>query len=314
MAAGEIDLAVVRARRDDPSAFVDAIPRDGDGVRRRAGDDTVREGTGTAIEGAGGVSGSDPESAPAVDVLAVVECKRNPDDVARGFHARQTTLGWLAGSNYDPEDWRNKRHPTGHFARGFHPVRLATRVGVTGEDAAAAAKERFGEDGSAFALTRQSFRRFRGSDADGGGFFLRGLWFITRARTMTGMDAKVRATRFRATRDRGPLPPASPRFGFARRRRFFFGSDPVPSPRDVSTRGRRSGALAGGRIWGAVARVLRDPPTMTALFIAPPRSKGGTLATSSRGFKPRAFYFFATHISARARSERPRALRRLHSR
>lgn len=192
MAAGEIDLAVVRARRDDPSAFVDAIPRDGDGVRRRAGNDTT-------AEGARGASGPDSESAPAVDVLAIVECKRNPDDVVRGFHARQTTLGWLAGSDYDPEDWRNTRHPTGHFVRGYHPVRLATRVAVPGKDAAAA-RESGGKDfyaESAFALTPQSFRRFRKSDANEGGFFLRGLWFITRARTMTGMDAKVRRTKKR---------------------------------------------------------------------------------------------------------------------
>lgn len=197
MAAGEIDLAVVRARRDDPSAFVDAIPRDGDGVRRRAGNDTT-------AESARGASGPDSESAPAVDVLAIVECKRNPDDVVRGFHARQTTLGWLAGSDYDPEDWRNTRHPTGHFVRGYHPVRLATRVAVPGKDAAAA-RESGGKDAeSAFALTPQSFRRFRKSDANEGGFFLRGLWFITRARTMTGMDAKVRGTkkRFGAIRSR----------------------------------------------------------------------------------------------------------------
>ena len=314
MAAGEIDLAVVRARRDDASAFVDAIPRDGDGIRRRAGDDTVREGTGTAVEGAEGVSDSDPESAPAVDVLAVVECKRNPDDVARGFHARQTTLGWLAGSNYDPEDWRNKRHPTGHFARGFHPVRLATRLGVTGEDAAAAAKESSGEDASAFALARNSFWRFRrGSDADGGGFFLRGLWFITRARTMTGMDAKVRATGFRATRDRGPLPgsvrspariffrlgprPFSPRrfasapaFGRARGRTYLGrGSEGPPGSSDDDRALHSSAQIERGYACDELARVqtsrvllFRDPHLRARAVGAPARASTTPLSLTPR--------------------------------
>ena len=81
-------------------------------------------------------------------------------------------------------------------------MRLATRVAVPGKDAAAA-RESGGKDAeSAFALTPQSFRRFRESDANEGGFFLRGLWFITRARTMTGMDAKVRGCRSGAIRSR----------------------------------------------------------------------------------------------------------------
>ena len=299
MAAGEIDLAVVRARRDDPSAFVDANPRDGDGVRRRAGNDTTAEGARDA-------SGPDSESAPAVDVLAIVECKRNPDDVARGFHARQTTLGWLAGSDYDPEDWRNTRHPTGHFARGYHPVRLATRVAVPGEDAAAA-RESGEKTPSGVCAHAAKFSEVSRIGRERGGVLLaRAL--VHHARADDDGDGR------QGTRDEKEVR----RDSIAVRVRPHAAIRSLPfGARGISFREIRT---PGGRIWGAVARVLRDPPTMTALFIVPPRSKGGTLATSSRGFKPRAFYCFATHISDEAptrgfdRRSALTRLRRRHSR
>jgi hypothetical protein len=66
-------------------------------------------------------------SPPPVEVLAVFECKRNPDDAHRGFLRRRADLLWLAGDEtknaYDPKRYANKHHPTGHFTRGYHPVR-----------------------------------------------------------------------------------------------------------------------------------------------------------------------------------------------
>jgi hypothetical protein len=50
-------------------------------------------------------------------VLAVVEVKRNPDDIGEAFVGYQKSLAWLAGlqSLYDPSAWRTKAYPTGHF-------------------------------------------------------------------------------------------------------------------------------------------------------------------------------------------------------
>ena len=49
--------------------------------------------------------------------------------------------------------------------------------------------------GKALVLTRDSFRGFRRThrDAEGrGGFYVDGVWLVTRPRTMCGLDAKVR--------------------------------------------------------------------------------------------------------------------------
>jgi hypothetical protein len=87
--SGELDCVLVRVNRE--SAFVDTIPQDGDGTTGRR--TLIRRGrTRTADDEV-----EDEKKPPAAEVLAVFEFKRNPDDVARGFHSRQTTLGWLAG-------------------------------------------------------------------------------------------------------------------------------------------------------------------------------------------------------------------------
>ncbi|MEM1009014.1 MAG: hypothetical protein AAGJ35_08400, partial [Myxococcota bacterium] len=52
-----------------------------------------------------------------VKVLAVVEVKRDPNDIGHGFHQRQETLAWFRGDtqHYDPQEWRTKVYNTGHF-------------------------------------------------------------------------------------------------------------------------------------------------------------------------------------------------------
>uniref|UniRef100_A0A6U4LM82 Uncharacterized protein n=2 Tax=Phaeomonas parva TaxID=124430 RepID=A0A6U4LM82_9STRA len=54
-----------------------------------------------------------------VEVLAVVEVKRNPEDIGPAFSRYQQTLQWLAGARgaYDAETWRTKTHSTGHFEK-----------------------------------------------------------------------------------------------------------------------------------------------------------------------------------------------------
>ena len=167
VAAGEIDMMVVRVH-DLDAALVASPPKHGDGV----GDNQEVRGEG--------------EGLPAVEVLAVVECKRSADDVARGFHQRQAMLAWLTGTSwkYDPGGWKNKRHPTGHFRCGYHALPKAARQQLHLEDGKKAS----------LALTPQSFRRFRpGMSGRAHSWFIEGVWFATRPRSLTGLDAKLRA-------------------------------------------------------------------------------------------------------------------------
>jgi hypothetical protein len=110
------------------------------------------------------VRGSDAE---AVEVLAVVEVKRNINDVAHGFRRRQVDLAWLTGDRdrYDPAAYRTRRFPSGHFDRES-PHR---------------------QDGQTFLLGPSSFRRF-GRDPSTG-LLLDGLYFVTRAGPLWGTSA-----------------------------------------------------------------------------------------------------------------------------
>ena len=227
MGLGEIDGALVRVR-DDEKAFVKGATafspsRSRDGRRRR------RSAAETDIDAPPDCLGSSP-SAPNVEVLAVFECKRNPDDARRGFLRRRADLGWLGGESprdasdetsarpaYDPKRYVNRNHPTGHFVRGYHPVRRMERVthGARGSDILRSdvtdadgdeteeTRERLNDGGSAtpsepsenrLVVTKASFRRFANGFANGGaGFYFPRLCLVTRPRTMCGLDTKVRA-------------------------------------------------------------------------------------------------------------------------
>lgn len=99
-----------------------------------------------------------------VEVLAVVEAKRSPNDVAHGFTRRQADLAWLAGHRaaYDPARHVTRHFPTGHFDRA-----------VTHE-----------QDGARFVFDPTSFRRFRPEN----GHILAGLYFVTRAAPLAGLS------------------------------------------------------------------------------------------------------------------------------
>ena len=245
--SGELDCVLVRVNHsgETESAFVDAIPQDGDGTTGRR--TLARRGRTAAAAAAAGDDGDDEknqknqknQNRPAVEVLAVFECKRNPDDVARGFHSRQTTLAWLAGDEaaYDPREWANRRHPSGHFRRGYHPMKLARWVrGGGGDESPGGSKY-----GKAVVLTRDSFRGFRRTHrtAEGrGGFYLDGVWMVTRPRTMCGLDAKVSGSSLLLAR----------LFGFPPRRFYSF--------------------AFGQRIWDAIALGPRGSSAVSASFIA----------------------------------------------
>ncbi len=107
----------------------------------------------------------------AVEVLAVVEVKRNVNDLGHGFRRRQADLAWLTGETGadDPAGHRTRRFPSGRFDR--------------------AAVHR--QDGEEFAFAPGSFRRFRrdpGCDA-----FLDRLYFVTRAGPVWGTSSAALA-------------------------------------------------------------------------------------------------------------------------
>ena len=102
-----------------------------------------------------------------VDVLAVIEAKRNLNDVAHGFRQRQQNLSWLTGAadGYFPPDYRTTHFPSEVFDReAVHR-----------------------EQGEEYRFARRSFSRFRGDPATG--FFLDCLYFITRPGPMWGISA-----------------------------------------------------------------------------------------------------------------------------
>ena len=114
-----------------------------------------------------------------VDALAVVEVKRNINDLAWGFRQRQENLAWLTGDRcgYDPQQYRTESFPSGHFDRE-----------VVHE-----------QDGEEFVLGPVSFRRFRRQSH---GFFVNRLVLVTREGTLWGVSAAALARiRFRAATD-----------------------------------------------------------------------------------------------------------------
>lgn len=106
-----------------------------------------------------------PSGGPA-EVLALVEAKRNPNDLAHGFRRRQENLAWLTGdaTRYDAVRHRTSAFPTGHFDRAVVHHGQGERT----------------------VLDPGSFARF-GVDAETG-WFLDRLYFVTRPGTLWGVS------------------------------------------------------------------------------------------------------------------------------
>jgi hypothetical protein len=218
MAFGEIDGALVRVR--DAHAAYASSPFQG---KKKTSSSSEHLST-VSLEKKEETTSSSP---PPVEVLAVFECKRNPDDAHRGFLRRRADLLWLAGDEtknaYDPKRYANKHHPTGHFTRGYHPVRRmepVMRVDSFGErrdevlgaaDDSEETKRRFPAEVSekkkkvsapegALVVTKASFRRFAdgggGEETNSRGFYFPRLCLVTRPRAMCGLDTKVRVFAF----------------------------------------------------------------------------------------------------------------------
>jgi hypothetical protein len=106
-----------------------------------------------------------------VEVLAVVETKRNINDLAHGLLRRAENLAWLAGRHegYDPERYRNASFPSGRFAG----VAVHARKGHR------------------YRFTRESFWRFlTGADA---GMLPRHLYLVTRPGPLWGVGSAALA-------------------------------------------------------------------------------------------------------------------------
>ena len=88
-------------------------------------------------------------------VVAVVECKENPNDIGQAFEKLEPVLRWCAGNLAGP-DWINKRHPKGHFTGVEH-------------------------DG--IRLTQESFQNTSWETI---------LWFCTREKPLNGLSSDVR--------------------------------------------------------------------------------------------------------------------------
>ncbi|HKB04504.1 MAG TPA: hypothetical protein VKD90_19935, partial [Gemmataceae bacterium] len=106
-----------------------------------------------------------------VDVLAVIEAKRNINDLAHGFLRRQIDLAWLTvePGGYDPAAFRTGQFPTGHFDRpAVH-----------------------WQDVQAFRFTPDSFRRFVRDPQSG--YFRDGLYLVTRSGPVWGVSGAAQA-------------------------------------------------------------------------------------------------------------------------
>lgn len=114
-----------------------------------------------------------------VQVLAVIEVKRNINDLGHGFRRRQADLSWLTGDSerYDPEPLRTRTFPSGHFDRpAMHR-----------------------QDGRDFVFDPTSFAGLR-RDREAG-YILQGVYFITRPATLWGASAAALSRISRAATD-----------------------------------------------------------------------------------------------------------------
>jgi len=104
-----------------------------------------------------------------VDVLAVIEAKRNINDLAHGLRRRQEDLAWLTGDPTGAADLRTKTFPAGRFDRE-----------VVHE-----------QDGEAFRFGPASFRRFRRDAATR--LFLDRLYLVSRQGMVWGVSSAALA-------------------------------------------------------------------------------------------------------------------------
>ena len=104
-----------------------------------------------------------------VKVLAIIEAKKNPNDLAHGFLMRQENIAWFKQDQrgYDPQRYQNQYYPEGHFNRSC--IHLDP---LTGQE---------------YVFDASSFSYLKRSDE---GFFLNRLYFVLYRRPLIGLDSK----------------------------------------------------------------------------------------------------------------------------
>jgi hypothetical protein len=105
----------------------------------------------------------------AVEVLALVEVKRNVNDLVHGFRQRQENLAWLTGdrASYDAQMYRTASFPRGHFDQpAIHR-----------------------EGGEEFLIECNSFRQFCRDPKNA--YFLNRLYLITRPGPLWNISSKA---------------------------------------------------------------------------------------------------------------------------
>lgn len=103
-----------------------------------------------------------------VQVQAIIEVKRNINDIAGGFAMRQENLHWFTGNSkqYDPQIYRTKYFNSGHFDRPAEHL----------------------ENGDAYLFADKSFWLFQVDPQSG--YFIDRLFFITQKRRLHGMSSE----------------------------------------------------------------------------------------------------------------------------
>eukprot|EP01094_Clydonella_sp_ATCC50884_P011888 TRINITY_DN2172_c3_g1_i2.p1 TRINITY_DN2172_c3_g1~~TRINITY_DN2172_c3_g1_i2.p1 ORF type:complete len:440 (+),score=132.02 TRINITY_DN2172_c3_g1_i2:934-2253(+) len=127
---GEIDLLVVRVKSADVERVREAMREEFENGKLKTNNQKQKQKQ-KRVKGSGGEEEEpcDPwafdKPCVAVEVLAVIEAKRNPDDIGYAFSTKQSMISWLCGdcTGYDPVVYRNKKYfPTGHFDRAAYHV------------------------------------------------------------------------------------------------------------------------------------------------------------------------------------------------
>jgi hypothetical protein len=106
-----------------------------------------------------------------VDVLAIIEAKRNINDLGHGFRRRQIDLAWLTGDRtaYDPAEFRTGTFDAGHFDRpAVH-----------------------WQDGRGCLFGPESFRRFERDPVSG--YFIDRLFIVSRSGPIWGLGGAALA-------------------------------------------------------------------------------------------------------------------------
>lgn len=124
-------------------------------------------------------------------VLAVVEVKRNADDIADAFCSYQQALTWLCGLEglYDPASWKTRAYPRGHFDRPFIHCSNGENLLFTRESFAGLCRREVTVDWSTHGSSLEhASKSGLGSSLE---LFIDRLYFVTREAKLESVGSKT---------------------------------------------------------------------------------------------------------------------------